>query len=364
MPTRIGLTLSETVAAGFVTLRQYGVAPSDSERRISETRSADTRNARSYAPITSRSQTPLPTIPYLTQNYDPRTGMPRNRRQAQRQTIPYLSQGATPPAGGAPGGGGGQQYGPLNLPGYTPDYRSLISQALAPLQAQLGAEGSADAASRNAALIRGIGQFGEQFDPTTAQAAFGQDFYRQAGLEGWLPQANLLAGQNTQAGFSISSRLKTAFEKSVQQIQDALAARGLLRSGATGTALQGAQKEYEGGQYDARQSLMDYLSSAQQGFVAGERARQQQLLAAGREEAGRQAQLNPATGSQQAQYAGQNAPDGRPLYRRADGQLVFADGTPYTPATAAPPDLTQPQTDPRAAIQAALTRGREQRLGF
>ena len=86
----------------------------------------------------------------------------------------------------------------------------------------------------------------------------------------------------------------------MQQIQDALAARGLLRSGATGTALQGAQKEYEGGQYDARQSLMDYLSSAQQGFVAGERARQQQSLAAGREEAGRQAQLNPATGSQQA----------------------------------------------------------------
>lgn len=241
-------------------------------------------------------------IPYLTQNYDPRTGM---ARKSKRQTIPYLSQGYAPSmfqpgaGGGVPGGGGGGggSYGPITTPAYTPDYKSLIQQALSPLQAQLGAEGSADAATRNAQLVRGLGQFGEQFDPTTAQAAFGQDFYQQAGLEGLLPQANLLAAENTKGGFSISSKLKSAFEKSVQQIQDALAARGLLRSGATGIALQGAQKEYEGGQYDARQSLMDYLSSAQQGFVAGERARQQQLLSAGREEAERQARLNPAVGS-------------------------------------------------------------------
>lgn len=299
----------------------------------------------------------MATIPYLTQNYDPRTGLKRNQKQPWETALGQRSTGlnqryglgqfAQPSGGGASGGtGAGQQLGPINVAGFTPDYKTLIQQALAPLQAQLGAEGSADAATRNAQLVRGIGQFGEQFDPASAQAAFGQDFYNQAGMEGLLPQANQLAAQNTAGGFSVSSKLKSALEKSMQQIQDALAGRGMLRSGATGVALQGAQKEFEQGQYDARQSLTDYLSSAQQGFVAGERARQQQLIAAQREEAERQARLNPPTGSRTVN-------PGDPDY-------------PTPPGTPPPPSLPPGQDQPNelwAAIQAALTRGRQQRIG-
>ncbi len=313
---------------------------------------------------------------------------------------------------GPAGSGGGAGYGSITTPGFTPNYESLIESALGPLRAQLGAEGSADAASRNAALTRGLGQFGEQFDPSGAQAAFGQDFYQQAGLEGLLPQANQLAQQNTQAGFSVSSKLQKALEGSVQQIQNALAGRGMLRSGAYGTALEGANQEFRQGQYDARQSLTDYLQAAQQGFTAAERARQTQLYTAGREEAVRQATLNPATGTWEAPYSGQNAPDGRPLYRGRKGELLYADGSPYTtPGTGEGADAGQaleftgqnapdgrriykrrdngqlvyddgtpyPGTtggsgagggdlgggarDPFAALQAALARGREQRLG-
>ena len=313
--------------------------------------------------------------------YNPQTGLPTNRRQPWQTALGARSTGlnqqyglgqfAQPPGGA--GGGGGQQYGPINLPGFTPDYKALISQALGPLQAQLGAEGSSDVAGRNSALIRGLAQFGEQFDPSGAQAAFGQDFYNQAGLGDLLGQANQLAGENTKAGFSFKARSQSAFEKSVQQIQDALAARGMLRSGATGVALQGAQKEFDTSQYDARMQLADYASSVQQGYVAGQRARQSQLDSAQREEAERQARLNPPTGERTLQYAGKD-PSGRPFYKGDDGKLYYDDNTPYTPepivdppivpATPDPIGPARTRTDPLASIQAALTRGREQRLGF
>ena len=311
----------------------------------------------------------MATIPYLAQGYDQLTGLRRGKKQRPRPPTSgsfTLLGGSTFPPGyvGGPGfvggtpGSGQQQPGPITTPGYTPNYADLIQQALAPLQAQLGAEGSADAATRNAALIRGIGQFGEQFDPSGAQAAFGQDFYNQAGLGGLLGQANQLAGETTRAGFSVSSKLKDAFAKNVQQIQDSLAARGLLRSGATGVALQGAQKEYDTGQYDARQSLTDYLSSAQQGYVAGERQRQQQLLAAGREEAVRQAQLNPATGSQKAFWDPSVG-----AYRGPDGKLYNADGTVFTPAAATPASPAGGQAY-QDIIGALRRRSQDQRLGF
>ena len=315
--------------------------------------------------------------------YNPQTGLPTNRRQPWQNALGARSTGlnqqyglgqfATPSGGSSGGASGGQQYGPINVAGFTPDYKSLISQALGPLNAQLGAEGSADVAGRNSALIRGLAQFGEQFDPSGAQAAFGQDFYNQAGMGDILGQANALAGENTKAGFSFKARSQAAFEKGVQQIQDALAARGMLRSGATGVALQGAQKEYDTGQYDARMQLGDYFTGVQQGLVAAQRQRAAQLGEAQRAEAGRQAQLNPPTGEQTLQYAGQNAPDGRPLYRDASGRLVFGDGTVYTPTPIVDPPIEPPiddrtadptQTNYADAIAAALRRGREQRAGF
>lgn len=319
----------------------------------------------------------MPLIPYLSQGrgvpLDPRTGLPTSRKQPFRGSFTG-SLGSLPPGQSFGGGYGGGQtpYGPINLPASTHDYKSLIQQALGPLSAQLTAEGSADVAGRNAGLIRGLTQFGEQFDPSGAQAAFGEDFYKQAGLADLLPQANQLAAQNTQAGFSVSARQRSAFDRSVQQIQDALAARGMLRSGATGIALQGAQKEYDAGQYDARQQLADYFSSVQQGYVAGQRARQSQLDEAQRSEAGRQAQLNPPTGSVQAQPAGVDPVTGQPFYRKPDGTLVDGQGNPYTPAAATQADaqtVAPPVAPPAASslqdIIAALHRASQgQRLGF
>ncbi len=73
--------------------------------------------------------------------------------------------------------------------------------------------------------------------------------------------------------------------------------------------------------------------------------------AAQRDEATRQAQINPPTGSQQITPTGQYGPNGRPLYKMSDGRLVYDDGTPYVPtaATGAPPGAppgTPPVTPP------------------
>ncbi|MCR4340516.1 MAG: hypothetical protein NUW01_11615 [Gemmatimonadaceae bacterium] len=282
------------------------------------------------------------------------TGMPTKKKQpwetALNQRSIGLNQqyglGQYASAAGA-GASGQQQLGPINLPGFTPDYKSLISQALGPLSAQLGAEGSADLASRNAGLIRGMAQFGEEFDPAGAQAAFGQDFYNQAGMGDILGQANALAAENTKAGFSVAARQKSAFEKSVQQIRDALAARGMLRSGATGVALQGAQKEFDTGQYDARMQLADYAASVQQGYVQGQRQRAAQLEQAQREEAERQARLNPAVGSRTV-YPGD---PGYPVTPTAATPSLLPPAPPAPPVA---PRRTDPVSPWQQGINAAL----------
>lgn len=284
-------------------------------------------------------------IPYLSQGQgvqiDPLTGLPRKKKQAGGMSATSFrgGLGAFPgkAADNAAGGAYGQSRvaGSVTLPGFTPNYKSLIEQALGPLSAQLGAEGVADAASRDAALTRGIAQFGEPLTLDAARQTFGTGFVDEAGLAGLLPEANRLAAASTAAGLPFKARAQREMERALQQIQNQLAARGALRSGELGYQLQEQQNVFDSSQYDARQQLADYAAGLQAAFVQGQRGRASQLDAARREEAPRQAELNPATGSQEAAHAG-FSPDGRPVYKRGDGVLVFEDGSVYTPAAPGP----------------------------
>lgn len=252
---------------------------------------------------------------------DPTTGLPRKKKTTTNQVF-------APPTGYAPGGvtygfptgDGGSQAAPrspFTTPGFTPDYKALIDAALGPMSAQFGADDIADQNTRNQQLIRALGQFGQQLDLGSANAAFGQDFVNQSGLAGLLPQANQLAQQTTDAGQSYMARATKTHTDQIRAIKNALAAKGALQSGELGHQLQEEQGRYDTGQYDARLQVQDYVSELQRGYATAQRQRAQQLAAAQREEAARQAQLNPVTGAQTATWNGTTYvyPDGRPVPR-------------------------------------------------
>lgn len=260
-------------------------------------------------------------IPYLSQGQgvevDPLTGLPKKKKQASpfRPGTMNLTPGqglaqsnqiaagfspnlATAQYGGMPSGLPGASGG---APSNQPDYKALIQAALGPLSAQLGAEGVADLTGRNNQFVRALGQFGEQFDLGQANQAFGPEFVGEAGLGELLPQANALAAQTTGAGVSYQARASKARKDAVRQIRNILASRGLLRSGELGYQLQEQQTAFDTGQYDARQQLQDYLTAVNQGYVEAQRQRALALDAATREEAARQAALNPMSGTSAAQ---------------------------------------------------------------
>ena len=99
-----------------------------------------------------------------------------------------------------------------------------------------------------------------------------------------------LAGQNTTAGLSTLARLQKAVSDARRGSINSLAARGMLRSGETGfqlgeIGLAGKQQEF-----DARRSVMDYLSNVQSQYAQAESARKMQLMQAQFDAAQRQQQ--------------------------------------------------------------------------
>lgn len=237
-----------------------------------------------------------------TAEIDPLTGLPKKKKQAGaggrvgpvamfNQADIDASLAVNPQGGFGPSGGVDYSMG-AKAPGM-PDYAALIKAALGPMTAQFGADSAADLGTRNQQLIRALGQFGEQFDLTGANKAFGESFVGESGLGELLPQANALAQQTTDAGMSFTARSTKAHKDSVRAIKNALAARGALRSGEAGYQLQEAQGAFDTGQYDARQQVQDFMGAVNQGYAQAQRERQMQMAAAQREEAGRQAALNP-----------------------------------------------------------------------
>jgi len=156
---------------------------------------------------------------------------------------------------------------------YTPpDYAALIANdpAWIQLQADMKAQGISDSASRTAAQQRAAIQFGE------APSALAPS---ELGLTGdvsavYDPTVAAAAHNNP---FSTVSRLSQAHTDAIRTITNALAARGMLRSGETGFQLGNETRNYGTGQYDARQKLLDYLSGIQSAFISAAQARQSAL---------------------------------------------------------------------------------------
>lgn len=280
-------------------------------------------------------------------SYDPVTGLVK---QKQKLKLPGFTgdpgsfttmRAADPGADGMGSMPAADGRGTIRIPGYMPDYKSLIANdpVFSQLKQDLAAQGIQDAGGRAAAVQRALIQFGQVPD------------FNATGLNGlnpeWLnqdvtDQTRQLASQNTESGMSVTARQASQFDKNLRAIKNALAARGALRSGETGYQLGEAQKQYDTQRYDSTQELLDYIAGAQQGFTAAERARQAQAAQAAESAAGRQIELNPPSGGQEL-TPDPSVPDG---YRNGRGELVNADGSVYSRRPA--PNVGSGLPDPSA----------------
>jgi hypothetical protein len=124
----------------------------------------------------------------------------------------------------------------------------IYQQALANLAAgDVSAQAQAQAAARRAAILFG--------DPNAIPA-------------GWIDaDTSRLAGQNR---YSTLAQLGRSHETNLRQMQDALAARGALRSGELPHGLEQENLAYGQAQYTARQELLDYLAGVQAGLAGSQ----------------------------------------------------------------------------------------------
>lgn len=173
-------------------------------------------------------------------------------------------------------------YGTPGIPEYKPDYAKLINDdsLLGQQRVDLAAGGIASAAERKAANDRAYIQFGEPLDLTSTVNGLGLD--RNSPLFQSLfadidPTTQNAAQALTNSKLSTSYGLRAQHEGNLDTLLSALAARGSVRSGATGVGTGIENQNYLGSQFSARNSLLQYLAGVQAAFGQSEQARQNQL---------------------------------------------------------------------------------------
>lgn len=251
--------------------------------------------------------------PTRVQRVAPDDGFPTGNVPAPPpvSTNPGVTQLADTPDDSDPGGS-------WNIP----DYGALLGQYMAPVEADARAEGIADRASRNAGFRRAAIQFGELPDVQGIAQALGLNLSDLGDVFG--SDTAKLAQGNTQAGTSTVARLGEAHQDAVRGITNALASRGILRSGETGFQQGRENLNYTRAQYDARNQLLDYLSGLQSGFVNAQRQRQQALAQA------RLAAALQIQGMYQPTWQANPARPGIPTFN-IDTRLLTGGGVPPPP---------------------------------
>jgi hypothetical protein len=186
---------------------------------------------------------------------------------------PYeISRGNVTSVPGTTGGGGGGTSGGGGGYGGIPDYLGMIEgdPMYIQLLADLKAQGVGDAAARKLARNRALVQFGYMPDFNSLdQQLLGGDL--QSDID---PTTPGLIERGNEAGTTTKARLELAHKDAVRNITNALASRGLLRSGETGFQLGREKQQYDVANYDASQKLVDYLAGVQAAFMQSERIRQ------------------------------------------------------------------------------------------
>lgn len=158
-------------------------------------------------------------------------------------------------------------------------------------------------------------------------------------------ETRTLAEQNTAEGLSTVARLNREYERVNQNIMDALAARGALRSGATGVALQDLQQDRKVAGSDAQSQLMDYIAGLSRGYVDAERQRAMQLSQEQQAAAGR---IDPSRLAGTPARSARLADPVNGIYVDDQGNYYDVNGNPIAaPAPVAPAPSLAPQPNPQ-----------------
>lgn len=150
------------------------------------------------------------------------------------------------------------------IPGYTPDYNAIVAgdPLLRQELANLSASGIASEAQRRGAVQRAVIGYGE------TPALQGDLGYLAGDID---PLTRQLASQNTGAGLSTTGRMTRTHSEALSNLRYALAARGMLRSGATGVGVGQEGDRYKQARYDAANQLIDYLSGVSSAWAEAQR---------------------------------------------------------------------------------------------
>jgi hypothetical protein len=220
---------------------------------------------------------------------------------------------------------------------YTPDWTALINNdaGLKDVQATLAAGTAADQATLGSEIGNAYTTFGKPIDLATLASQLGMT---TADIQNMLgPNQQQLAQENTAAGLSTTARLDQANKQATQSTLEALNKRGMLNSGATGTALNQQDLAYRQAESDAYQKFLGFLQQYQQGYASAQNTRAGTLASAESAAADRAVATNRGSAGFTAPWDHTDS-NGAPVYKGPDGSLWNADGTPYSaPAPASPP---------------------------
>jgi hypothetical protein len=150
---------------------------------------------------------------------------------------------------------------------------------LADYMNQMRADAAADRNAEKGSMIQNLRQAIISYGLAPDYSALGKDAqgYLKEALD---PNTLALAAKNEAEGISSHARLGRANEQSMRRIPAALAARGILRSGQTGSDFGDQAQDFKNQGYDMVSALMQGIQGSVGGFQEAERARQRALAEA------------------------------------------------------------------------------------
>lgn len=163
-------------------------------------------------------------------------------------------------------------------------YAGILNDYLNQTRADFGADSAADAAARDAALRRYVISYGQVPDFNALGISDSAKGFWNNAID---QRTKDLALKNEQEGTSIHARMAAENAVANRRIPAALAARGMLRSGQTGSDLRDQAQAYKIKGFDTLNEMLAGVEGTVGGFLQAERERQRALA-----EAEMQARMN------------------------------------------------------------------------